>query len=135
MREIKFRAWDNKRKIMIDELVVIDLYNEYVGYLYQSQIVQGETVSRLPINDVIIMQSTGLFDKNGKEIFEGDIVNISSHTPFYNIVKFDEKGAAFQLYPLDKRWSKSYFTNYENVDKERFEVIGNIFEDGDLIDG
>ena len=124
----KFRAWDNNRKLMIDEVVVIDLYNECIGYLYPSKIVQGEIVSRLPINDVIIMQSTGLFDKNGKEIYEGDIVKGYSVYPEPSIFEPFLMGEVY--YTKWGTWdSCSYILGQLN---EQVEVIGNIYENADF---
>ena len=127
-----FRAWDNNRKLMIDEVVVIDLYNECIGYLYPSKIVQGEIVSRLPINDVIIMQSTGLFDKNGKEIFEGDIVENTTQTVYLRHkfeVVWNKNYASYQL-------MNNGFTS--NIPLEEhfmsYEVIGNIYENPELLE-
>ena len=126
----KFRAWDNNRKLMIDEVVVIDLYNECIGYLYRSEIVQGEIVSRLPINDVIIMQSTGLFDKNGKEIYEGDIVKGYSVYPEPSIFEPFLMGEVY--YTNRGTWdSYSYILGGFN---EQVEVIGNIYENKELIE-
>ena len=143
----KFRAWDNKKKLMIDEVVVIDLYHEYIGYLYPSQITQGETVSRLPINDVIIMQSTGLKDKSGVEIFEGDIVRIDfnkaentniEHAPIYGqyayedgVINWYQEYASFMYDGFH-----NFGTNYEIFSEEMtdlYEVIGNIYENKELL--
>ena len=126
MREIKFRAWDREAKRFTN--YQIGIFDDSVRFYDKAKGTWHNAGERFEL-----MQYTGLKDKHQKPIYEGDIVNISSHTPFYNIVKFDEKGAAFQLCPLDKRWSKSYFTNYENVDKERFEIIGNIYENKELL--
>lgn len=127
----KFRVWDIRRKKFRD-----DVYVDCKGNLYEfsKDTGYGKAISYLNEEYIKIMQSTGLKDINGVEIFEGDILNITRNIPFLNIVKIDKKNATFQLYPLDKRWSKSYFTNYENSSKERFEIIGNIYEDRELVE-
>lgn len=80
-------------------------------------------------DDIILMQSTGLKDKDDKEIFEGDI--LSSKDGLLN-------GVVEYRYDLGM-WTNSLirYNNFErlcNVARDR-EIIGNIWEDGDLIDG
>ena len=76
-----------------------------------------------------IMQSTGLFDKRNKEIFEGDIVRVldSLYTVFY-----DNERASYRLKPHDERWTVDYMSNFSHGGN--FEVAGNIYENPELLE-
>ena len=80
-------------------------------------------------DEIELMQSTGLKDKNGKEIFEGDIVRVldSTYTVFYD----NEKGS-YRLKPHDDRWNVDYMSNFSHGGN--FEVVGNIYENKELLD-
>ena len=106
----KFRAWDEDSQKMNGN---VEIY-----------IAKDKTIEVRPKDDkTIVMQSTGLVDKNGKEIFEGDIVKVlnSLYTVFYD----SEKGS-FRVKPHDKRWHTDYMSNFSHGGN--FEVIGNMHE-------
>ena len=106
----KFRVWDEDSQKMNGN---VEIY-----------IAKDKTIEVRPKDDkTIVMQSTGLVDKNGKEIFEGDIVKVlnSLYTVFYD----SDKGS-FRLKPNDKRWHTDYMSNFSHGGN--FEVIGNMYE-------
>ena len=120
-----FRAWDVLAEEMINEILMISFVRkEIIG-----KFSDGSTSVPLKFEDerngedVILMQSTGLFDKNGKEIFERDIVRFfdSLYTVFYDI-----KEGCYRLKPHDDRWVVDYMCNFSS--EESFEVVSNIYE-------
>ena len=69
----KFRAWHKPMQIMCEVLAI-----SYERQKVKIRHVRGTTQMTVPFDDVELMQSTGLFDKNGNEIWEGDVVRMRS---------------------------------------------------------
>lgn len=125
-REIKFRVWDKTRWLYQDEFIITD------GEC--NELVMGGWKSR---NDLLIQQYTGLKDKNGVEIFEGDIIiNHISYdkslggqyeTPVGVVKWISQKDkmdySGWCAYPADLPWGEEKHT----------EVIGNIYENPELL--
>jgi uncharacterized phage protein (TIGR01671 family) len=135
MNNLKFRAYIKSIQKIVD-VTEIDLNNKMATLDIATNKVQPDfsywwKETELPFSVIEIMQSTGLFDKNGVEIFEGDIIDVGTRIPFLNKIQRDEETAYLKLVPLDKRWTESYFTNFE--DKSRYEVVGNIYENKELL--
>jgi uncharacterized phage protein (TIGR01671 family) len=81
-------------------------------------------------DEVEFMENTGLKDKNGRYIYEGDIVTVNG--TWNCIIKYKQSSCAFVLKSIDSRWSVGYFGNYDAIE-EMLEVIGNIYENKELL--
>lgn len=131
MTRFNFRAWDKKNNVMITT--------------WQTGVINKKTATgeikewinhwsnKKYISDLLFMQSTGLEDKDGKMIYEGDIVkmvrrediDLSVYEEFITDVTFSE--GSFGTRNSDKSESPFYFDLYE------YEVVGNIYENKGLL--
>ena len=121
----KFRAWKKAGK----ELGRVGQITFELDGSVSHVLFKGEFLDfNLSTNEIILMHSTGLFDKNNKEIFEGDIVLVldSPYTVFYD----NEKGS-YRLKPHDDRWNVDYMSNFSHGGN--FEVVGNIYENKEYL--
>lgn len=126
-RTIKFRVWDNKTKIYYSP-EYLKHFKVSIGYdgkiIYQNFICGDKKVGE----EVFVQQFTGLLDKNGREIYEGDIINVTDFE-FKNLeVIISEYGPAFILI-LEQG---GLYLLWE-IRNKSFEVIGNTFENPELL--
>ena len=126
----KFRVWlpdpDVERMLRVKALVFEDGKTRCVcGYSYDFY---------LEDEDAILMQSTGLKDKNGKEIFEGDVLAIETDEGVTNLKVFwDEKHALF-MFESKKYNEKDLLAELVEDNTYPFEIIGNIYENPELLE-
>ena len=135
MREIKFRAWDKRLKMW---------------YMWGLNInpETGAYFTGPPHSDLIHCQFTGLRDKNGKEIFEGDVLQITS-----NLIRLSDRKDTGEISCvlevvkwIDDGWGYEKIKNVQNypgliphsskgltISSKYGEVIGNIYENEDLL--
>ena len=132
MREIKFRAWDKETKKM--GMV------EYIDFSYRANNINFimcriEGVRELMGDSFKIMQYTGSKDKNGKEIYEGDIVEAEMSGPYTNGGKIIVQGeiAYYEPFACFEVKTEKYGQPTMSI-FDTFEVIGNKYEDGDIIE-
>ncbi len=132
MREIKFRAWNKELRRMVNKL----------------------NLNFEKDDNHVLMQYTGLKDKNGKEIYEGDLVKLmewKSNPDIYKVhpitykIDWDECGARFHMYSPDELWGKlpngkeretdegiEIFRDFSS-EEQIIEIIGNIYENPELL--
>ena len=123
MREIKFRAWDIQTESMRDVLV-IDWVNELID-------LSSGIIERRP-HEVILMQYTGLKDKNGVEICEGDIVEtVYNGEVFAGVVVYDLSEVDFKVTDGKEKYGRNFQYLAGNDENE---VIGNRYENPELLE-
>ncbi|WP_137662866.1 YopX family protein [Enterococcus hulanensis] len=131
----KFRVWCKNR----NEWERDTCYIQQDGILYQRSKGSERLIPILEKNHVV-MQSTGLKDKNGVEIFEGDIVvgqqylTTDLSTPFEikGLVKYSERNTMFYLDEKSIGHDKFMYSLGSSI--YQYEVIGNIYEDKELLE-
>ena len=123
MRDIKFRAWDRKDKCWIYAIL-----DKRCGFIVDLHI---------PADLEDWLQYTGLKDKNGKVIYEGDIALFLDEESFYAEVVWYRNGWAFKY---DIGWSQTDGQTFEYLSELEFEegasvceVMGNIYENNNLL--
>ena len=129
----KFKVWDKKTKSMwnIESWHVED---EYFDLIEPNKSVADPNANRVwrKQNEVIPMQSTGLYDRHGVEIFQGDVVKIVyDGEPFTGVVVYDLGEADFKA----TNGHEDYGNNFQYLTVgESIEVIGNIYENPELLE-
>lgn len=134
MREIRFRAWDKKGKGFINGF---NMFGFSIGQGSPTKFLQRFD-KKWKMEDVVIQQSTGFYDKNGTEIYDGDIAKISASDlkPRIVTIIYDDLYGTWKIY--DHEWSVTddlfkYATDIE-YSNSSCEVIGNIHENSDLLE-
>ncbi len=120
MREIKFRAWDKTHKKMLDRVLA--------GPGDPCSIVwDEERPGWVNFDDAcgVIMQFTGLLDKHGREIYEGDIV-FNPDCDVRGVVTWMQKFATYIVEPIDD--------GYHYALHDAWQVIGNVWEHPEMVE-
>lgn len=150
----RYKAWDKIHKIMyeVDDIMSIDFGKSEISV----KTLFFDQTNRYNFDAIVLMQSTGLSDKNGKEIFEGDILKFNDTWSDYcyegyvdgeitgvNYVEIGTESTAF-IFSKTKYPDSSlfYYANEERLtfqeiitdDDFEFEVVGNIYTDPKLLE-
>lgn len=115
----RYRAWLKEDKEMID-VEEIQFYNGEFDFI-------GDGITWMcKSNDCVLMQSTGLTDKNDKEIFEGDVLKVTNLSSWLEVVSFNEDKAMFVSKETKRKVEETPLYDLFNTDIFEVEIIGNI---------
>ncbi|WP_314500159.1 YopX family protein [uncultured Streptococcus sp.] len=130
----RYIAWikTEKRMFFSDDILAIDYENEEIvtqQVYFENGLPDDRFIYCYKTDEIELMQTTGLKDKNGKEIFEGDIVKMSkdvySEPTYYEVVR--HYGGAYRL--ESKQHGCELWLRHTNC-----EVVGNIYENRELLE-
>lgn len=131
----RYRAWIKieKRMVVPDDILGIDYENEEIvtqQVYFENGLPDDRDIYCYDFDDIVLMQSTGLKDKNGKEVFVGDIIKCT-------------RGCLHEVY-IEKEYGGTYCGGMPAVYlkdlregyawTEHEEIIGNIYENPDLLE-
>lgn len=121
----KFRAWDGSSLSRMYSPLEVMVGDSDI-WIFDEDSEGNEWIVN---NDLSLMQSTGLTDKNGKEIFEGDVVkmakNVYSEPTYYEVVR--HRGGAYRL--ESKQYGCELWLRHTDC-----EIAGNIYENPELLE-
>lgn len=116
----KFRAWLKKEQEMDNEI-------DHISWLEDELYCIGDGITYMVLaEDLVLMQSTGLKDKNGKEIFEGDVVSIDTDEFDLLFVKYES--CIYWL--MDDEECVEHLSDYYKY----VSIVGNIYENPELLE-
>lgn len=120
----KFRTWLKKKQEMDNEVDQINWFNGELDFI-------GDGITYMvKADDLVLMQSTGLFDKNGQEVFVGDIIKCTRGCP-HEVYLEKEYGGTY-VGGMPAIYLKGLLNGYAWTGDE--EIIGNVFENPELLE-
>lgn len=124
MRPIKFRVWDKEKKIFLEESIYNSVAITFDGYIFSGRNDYIDKSDRYEIQ-----QSTGMTDKSGKDLYEGDIVNFAYNVNTQMIcrVEWSERFFGFFLNHYNNE-SLVFQSRLCETNKSKITIIGHIFE-------
>lgn len=126
---LRFRAWLKKKQEMDNEI-------DHISWLEDELYCIGDGITYMvSAEDLVLMQSTGLKDKNGKEIFDGDVFEIEDEGEVLGNVKltWDKERAVFMIEGISVDVIVPFHEIVSDEDYS-YRVVGNIYENPELLE-
>ena len=129
---VRYRAWDSVKKEMFKDTFAITESGQVV-------VVEQESVASSPdyvfVDHLVIMQSTGLKDKNGRDIFEGDVLEIEDEGEVLGNAKltWDKERAVFMIEAISVD-DIAPFHEILSDESYSYRVVGNVYENPELLE-
>lgn len=151
MREIKLRFWDKENNCMVyqnkESLYPLSLYKIvcdcFTNFQFRLFKLKNNNLNQFEEVESVKMQYTGLKDLNGTKVYEGDIIPYHFNKNIKGVVKFGEYKS-----PCDDKFTKhqGFYIDFDGESKDYYrkdlgywatlsEVIGNIYENPELMEG
>ena len=138
----RYRAWGrngnypgtpSEKFEMFYDVSVVTTYQDKVQHVIADFGMYNESeYNGTEIIDYTLMQSTGLRDKNGKEIFEGDILKVTNLSSWLEVVSFNKDKAMFVSKETKRKVEETPLYDLFNTDIFEVEIIGNIYTNPNL---
>lgn len=124
----RYRAWDKEFKEMVQVNALV-LDEQVIKVTYKNK-----NVVKDDVKEYVLMQSTDLKDKNGKEIFEGDILAVEADDGTLNVYVFWDEEHALFMFESKQYNEKEALAELLEDNSYPFEIIGNIYENQELLE-
>ena len=127
----RFRAWDKIHKTMYeaDDIMYIDFEEKEIcvqTIYFEQGLPDSRDLDYYDFDDIVLMQSTGMRDKNDREIFEGDILKVTNLSSWLEVVSFNSNKAMFVSKETKRKIEETPLYDLFNTDIFEVEIIGNI---------
>lgn len=136
----RYRAWikTEKRMFLSDDILNIDYENKEIvtqQVYFKNGLPDDRDIYFYDFDEIVLMQSTGLKDKNGKEIFEGDVLEIEDEGEVLGNAKltWDNEQAVFMIEAVSVD-DIAPFHEILSDESYSYRVVGNVYENPELLE-
>lgn len=133
----RFRAWNKATKEMYeaDDIIAINFEDKSIcvqTIYFEQGLPDSRDLDYYNFDDIVLMQSTGLRDKNEREIFEGDVLKVTNLSSWLEVVSFNKNKAMFVSKEVKRKVEETPLYDLFNTDIFEVEIIGNIHTNPEL---